>query len=161
MRLVIGKMSGNRKKSLRSLRICVLVMFVTDRAPKDLTDPYALLMNGDCRRHAVAGTRRGIAALLLMLILMPLLRPAFRLAALVARIRTAALPVACRRAASRRRTGSPRVPLDLPERFAWLLQMVPVTGVNNEALYRLLSRPEMVVLVARAPKIRRMWRPRG
>jgi hypothetical protein len=159
MRLGIGKKSENRKKSLRSSRICVLVMFVTNRAPQDLTDRYALLMNEECRRHAVAGTKRGIAALLLILILVRLLRVGVRLAALVARVRNAALPVARRCAASRRRTGSPRVPRDLPERFAWLLQMAPVTGGNNEALYRLLSRPEMVALVARAPKIRRVWRP--
>ena len=134
---------------------------MSNRAPHDLTDPYALLNNQECRRRALARTRRGIGSLLLMLILIWLLHAAFRLAALVARARAGAQPTACRRAASRRRTGSPRVPLDLPERFAWLLNMVPVTGVNNEAFYRLLSRPEMIALVARAPKIRRAWRPLG
>jgi hypothetical protein len=31
-------------------------VFVTDRAPQDLTDPSALLINEECRRHAAAGT---------------------------------------------------------------------------------------------------------
>jgi hypothetical protein len=134
---------------------------LTHRASQDLTDPYALLINEECRRHAAAGTRRRIALLLLVVILMRLLLAGLRLAALVARVRNGALPVASRRASLRRRTGSPRVPRDLPERFAWLLNMVPVTGVNNEAFYCLMSRPEMVALVARAPKIRRVWRPLG
>jgi hypothetical protein len=138
-----------------------LIVFVTHPAPQHLTDPHALLINQECRRHAAAGTERGIASLLLMLILIRLLRAGFRLAALVARVRTGAPPAVCRPAASRPRTGSPRVPRDLPERFAWLLQMAPATGVNNEALYRLMSRPEMLLLVARAPKIRRIWRPLG
>ena len=146
---------------MRTSRICAFVVFVTDRAPQHPTEPHALLIIKECRRHAAAGTERGIASLLLMLILIVLLRAGFRLAALVARVRAGALPVAHRRAASRRRTGSPRVPRDLPERFAWLLQMVPVTEVNNEALYRLLARPEMLALVARAPKIRHIWRPLG
>jgi hypothetical protein len=123
--------------------------------PQDLTDAYALLNDQECRRYAMAGTGRGIGSLLLMLIRMELLLVRLRLAIVVARLRRGRLPV------KRRRIGSRRVPRDLPERFAWLLQMVPVTGGNNEALYRLVSRPEMVALVARAPKIRCIRRPLG
>jgi len=146
---------------LRTSRIYVLVLFVTNRPPQRPTDPHPLLINEEHRRHAAPAASRGIPSLLLILILILLLRAAFRLAALVARARAGAQPVAHRHAASRRRTGSPRVPPDLPERFAWLLNMLPLNGANNEALYRLLSRPEMVALVARAPKNRGAWRPLG
>ncbi len=117
---------------------------MNDRATQDLTDLHPLLINEE-------GRRRGIGSLLLLLVQLELLFLALRLAVLVRRVCAGGRPVARRR----------RVPRDLPERFAWLLQMVPLSRVNNEALYRLMARPEMVALVARAPKIRRGWRPSG
>ncbi len=39
---------------MRTSLIHVLVVFVSEAAPQDLTEPYALLVNEECRRHVAA-----------------------------------------------------------------------------------------------------------
>jgi hypothetical protein len=119
-----------------------------------LADRLALIIEALC--HAVA--RRvglgGLAGPLIILI-------ASRLRRLAARFTRRATATPAHREASRPARPRQRawVPLYPPRRFAWLLRLAPEVAPIAAQLRHLLTEPDMAVLLAAIPELRRTLRP--
>lgn len=143
-------------------RVLVYVSFlsmalpVPDRAAADLADRFASIIDL-LRRIAAAqlASNRDVTPLLLLL-WGRLHRLKGRFASLVARVAAGTVRPSRPSAKRAERIASrPR----LPERYAWLIRLVPEARVCTSQLQHFVTQPDMVALLQAEPRFGRMLRP--
>ena len=128
-------------------------------APPSLAaaDRFAMIVEMLCRAVAARGTDRSRTALI-VLIWGRLRRMAVRFAAVAERVRSGTLR-ALRVRPTRQLACAGARPI-LPRGFAWLVRLVPEkAAAAGSQLQYLLNDPEMVALLAAAPRLGRILRP--
>jgi len=128
-----------------------------------LSERLAPIIAGLCRAVASRAAADRALAPLLVLVWSRLRRMAARFASLAARADAGAPPHAgapARPSAASLSGLRPSGPRErLPDRFAWLLRLVPEAACHGAQVQHLLSEPGIAALLAAAPRAGRVLRP--
>jgi hypothetical protein len=144
--------------------------------PTDLSERFALAIEGLCAVLAMLASRERAVEQLMMWAWRRLRRTSFRITALIARFRAGTLRRAAPRQVTRRAASDaparPAPPVLAPRRFGWLFRMMPEVagdgyhvcsyraqvGPFRNQLRGLLADPEMLALIEAAPQAARLLR---